>query len=215
MCGGASSQQKEEAAQQQAFSQQLMNENQTQFGQQQGILQHLTNVFSPILQAGPSQQGFSAGQVTAMNTGAMDSSSNAYQHAEQALNSQYAAAGGGNEYVPSGAQEQANMQLGEAGAAVLAGEQNKIVQENYAQGNQNFNTAASALSGNSYQLGSIGATADAATGAGKQAFNAATGVNDANNALMNTVIGSATGALAGAATGGWPGAFGGMAAGAK
>lgn len=182
-----------------------MNENQTQFGQQQDILKSLTSVYEPILQAGPSQKGFSAAESTAMNTQAMDGSANAYQHADQALNNQYAAEGGGSEYIPSGAQTQMNEGVATAAAGELAGAQNQITQENYAQGNQNFNNAASVLSGSSQQLGTTGATAGAATGAAGSAFTAATGVNNANNSLLNGamgILGSAAGGIGGALTAG-------------
>lgn len=199
LCGGASQQQKEEAAQQQAFSQQLMNENQTQFAQQQGILQHLTDVYTPILQAGPSQQGFSPAEVTALNTQAMDSSADAYQNADKALNNQYAAKGGGTEYIPSGAQEEMDAGVAEAAAQQLAGAQDKITQANYAQGLQNFDNASNVLAGASGQLGGTGATASAATDAAKSAYGAAAQNTAQNNAWMGT-LGSALGGVASSVT---------------
>lgn len=182
-----------------------MNENQTQFGQQQDILKSLTSVYEPILQAGPSQQGFSAAESTAMNTQAMDGSADAYQHADQALNNQYAAEGGGSEYIPSGAQTQMNEGVATAAAGELAGAQNQITQENYAQGNQNFNNAASVLAGASGQLGSTGATASAVTNQSSTAMSGANSVNQANNSLLNGamgILGSAAGGIGGALTAG-------------
>lgn len=195
MCGGASNQQKQEAAQQQQFSQQLMAENTTQFGQQQGILKTLTDAYTPILQAGPSQEGFSQAEKTAMNTQAMDSSSNAYQNADKALNENYAGAGGGTEYIPSGAQEQMNMGVATAGAEQLAGAQNQITQADYAQGRQNFADASNVLAGASGQLGTTGATADAATNSAKGAYSAASQNTAQNNAWMGA-LGSALGGVA-------------------
>lgn len=202
MCGGASSQQNQISNEQNAFYQQATQQQSTLFGEQQGILSQLKGEFSPILKAGPSQQGYSAGEKTALDTSAIDNSGNAYQNAETALNDQYAGAGGGSEYVPSGAQQQMDAGVAEAGAQQLAGAKNTILQNDYTQGNQNFNNAASTLSGVAGQYNPIGQSS-AATGAGSAASNTANQIASQNNAWEGVLGGAAGSALGGWASGGF------------
>src|SRR5258708_29479008 len=54
--------------QQNTFYKQLSEQYATVFGQNQAITGALTSAFKPILEAGPSQEGFSPGQRTAMET---------------------------------------------------------------------------------------------------------------------------------------------------
>lgn len=202
MCG-ASSQQKQLEQSQADFYNQLQQENNTQFANQQGVLNQLKSVYEPILQAGPNQQGFSQSELTAMNTSAEDQVAGNYANAAKAAQGRYAAAGGGNEFVPSGAQQALGGQIASSAAGQLSNEQNQITQANYATGRQNFLAAGSALGGVAQQYNPDGA-ATAANGAGESAANTANQIQQENNAWM----GALGGALGGAATGALTGGFG-------
>jgi len=194
---GASSQQTQIEAAQANFYNTLTSQYSTVFGQDQAILGQLTKAFEPILKAGPNQQGFSAQELQSLESQATTGVGQNYKNAQAALATQQAAQGGGNAFVPSGAQQEQRAQLAQSAAATSSGEQLGIEQANYAQGLQNFQMAANALGGVSSQLNPQG-FANSATGAGSAASTTANEITQANNSWMNLVsgaIGSAAGAF--------------------
>ena len=125
----------------------LLSDFNTQFGNQSAILKSITNAFTPILQAGPGQKGFTAPEEAAMRTGASDATAQAYKQASQAVNERMGSQGGGNAYLPSGAAAQVNAGLASQAAQANAAQQGQITQADYAQGLKNFQSAAAALGG--------------------------------------------------------------------
>jgi hypothetical protein len=168
------------------------------FPEQQQILSSLTSEFQPILQAGPSQEGFAAPETAALRTQAADTTAQGAQQADVALQGKEATMGGG-EFGPSGA----NQQL-EAGLLSSAANENANLQENitaadYTTGRQNFDLAAQ-------ELGSVATTenpnavAGVATGAGSAANTTQNDIAAENSAWMAPVFG-AIGGLGAAAIG--------------
>ena len=90
MCG-PTGQEKQEANQQQAYSTVVQNNYKTLFGEQQGVMSNLNNIFTPIAEAGPSQQGFSGGELAALNTQALDTTGANYANAARALGDNFRA----------------------------------------------------------------------------------------------------------------------------
>jgi hypothetical protein len=164
MCG-PTSQEEELQGQSQAFSTLLQGNYNTLFGNQLNVLNSINRSLSPILAAGPSQQGFSAPTLAAMNTQAINASGAASRNAQQAVaNFGAGQGGGGSSGLISGVQRQLQGAVASQSANQYANAQNNITLANYSQGNTNFWRAqggadqlAAGYSPNSAQGGAISA----------------------------------------------------------
>src|SRR5437016_417996 len=129
MCGGASDGQKELSAETGGFYKELHGAYGEQFGKFSSILSSLHDAWTPILNSGINQQGFSADERAARNSSAISSTAKNYQHASQAVNEQLAARGGGNVALPSGAVDSTNAGIATNAAQDLSNKQNEIVRD--------------------------------------------------------------------------------------
>ena len=198
MCGP--NQQEQQITNEQAdFYKNLSAQYNTVFGQDQAITGALTSAFTPILNAGPSQTGFSPSETNALQTQNTENVATNYAQAQKATAQILAARGGGDTLLPSSVN--ANILAGNANAAAAARSsgQNQITQANYAQGYQNWQQAAQVLT-NTGQLLNPTSYASQATGAGQQAFGSAAKMADQAYAPWGAAI-SALGSVAGAAVG--------------
>lgn len=144
--GGPSAEQEETYKLQNEFTTQLMGEYSTLFSENQGILSNLTSTFTPILDAGPSQEGFSAGEKSTLNSQAIQGTAQTYQAAEQGLQSNLAGEGGGGEVaLPSGGADQLKEELATSAASNESNNLLGIQQADYQQGYQNWLEAAQEL----------------------------------------------------------------------
>lgn len=207
MCGPSAAQ-SSLSSEQSNFFNQLQSSYGTEFAGQNNILSSLNSAFQPILAGGINQQGFSAGENAALNTGAINNSAASYRNAAQATNEQLAGRGGGNTYLPSGTNAAIQAGLASNAAGQLAGQENQITQANYSQGRQNFLSAAGALGSAASTYNPTGA-AGAATQAGSSAFNSATQIYNQGNAWQGA-LGGALGGAADAFSGGLAGGIMGM-----
>jgi hypothetical protein len=201
MCGGASQQQNEISDAEQQFYTNLTQQYSTVFGQNQAITGALTSAFTPILAAGPSQTGFSPSETNALQTQNTENVATDYAQAQKATADILASRGGGNTFLPSSIDANILARNANLAAASRAAGQNQITQANYAQGNQNFLTAANVL-GSTASLLNPTSYASAATNSGNAAANEANAITAQNTSLWNSVIGS-LGSIAGQAAGGW------------
>lgn len=197
MCG-ASKQQKEISAEQTAFYKELTQNYATAFSGQQAILKNLTDTFTPILQAGPNQEGFAGGEKAALNTQATEGVAGNYAQASKAV-SERQAAESGDSFLPSGAAEEEKAQIGAEAEGQRSSEQTQITEADYATGRQNFLAASQALGG-AASLENPAGMAGAATSAGSSAATTANEIAQENQAWMGPVFG-ALGGAAGAVTG--------------
>lgn len=170
------------------------------YGAQSAITGALTSAFTPILQAGPNQEGFSPGQTQTLNTENTENVAQAYQQSSAALGKQIGAQGGGNEFLPSGSDTELAGENSRAAANTLASNKNTINLQNYAQGNANFNTAAGVLGQTAATINPAAFTS-AATGAGSSAASLAENIAQQSTSPWLTAI-SALGGIAGKAVGG-------------
>jgi hypothetical protein len=208
MCG-PTGQEKQIADQQQAYSTVVQNNYKTLFGEQQGVMSNLNNIFTPIAEAGPSQTGFSGGELAALNTQALDTTGANYANAARSLGGQLA--GRSTAAGETGPTMALKSQLASASAGQLSNEQLGITQADYAQGNQNWRAATGGLQAlnTSYQSGEAG---QSGTEANKSAFGEADEIAQqqaqADQAIAGGITSLAGSALtfgAGAATGGFAG----------
>jgi hypothetical protein len=211
MCGGASGAQNTLSAESGNFYRELHGAYSEQFGKFKSILSNLHDAWTPILNGGINQQGWSAEERAARNSAAINNTATNYQHVSQAVNEQLAAKGGGNVALPTGADAQINASIATSAAQDLSNQQARNTAEDYATGRQNFLNAAGALSGVASAENPLG-FAGATSGSGDEAFKQATQINQENNSWKNDLIGGLTGIAGSWAGGGFklPGGSGGV-----
>jgi hypothetical protein len=200
MCGSTSGQ-TQVSDEENQFYQTLTNQYNTVFGQSQAITGALTSAFMPILQAGPSQTGFSPSEDTALRTQNTEGVATDYAQAQKATAQILAARGGGDTLLPSSVNANILAQNANQAAAQRATGENQITQANFQQGYQNWAQAASVL-GSTAGLVSPTSFGGMTTGAGTAAMTGATDVASAANSPWNAAFG-ALGAVGGAATAKW------------
>jgi hypothetical protein len=198
MCG-SNSDQSEITNEQKEFYSQLTSQYNTIFGENQAITGALTSQFMPILQAGPSQTGYSPSEETALRTQNDENVGTDYAQAQRATAQILAARGGGNTLLPSSVSSNILATNANAAAAQRAAGQNKITLDNYTQGYQNWNSAAQIL-GSTAGLINPTAYSGAATSAGGAASTSAYQAAEASNSPWNAAFG-ALGNVAGLAAG--------------
>jgi hypothetical protein len=196
-CGGASQQQKDIGASQSHYYDVLTKQAQEEFGLASGIFNQLKGVFSPILEAGINQQGFSKEELDTLNAQVINQTGSNYKNAE------LAAQGGGNVRIGNGANDLVRERVAESSAQVASNEELQVQENNYATGRQNFLNAASILSGAPGVFSGATAAAGAANNAGADASQTANEITQANNSWMGLVGGVLGAGLSGWATGGF------------
>lgn len=169
------------------------------FGQSQAITGALTSAFQPILAAGPTQPGYNPAFSQSLNTSAAENIATNYAQAQRATAGILAARGGGNTLLPSSTNANILAQNANQAAALRSQAQNQIVQQNYQQGYQNWNTAANVL-GSTAGLLNPNAYSGQATSAGSEAASEANKIAAQSTSLWGSAIG-ALGSIGGAALG--------------
>jgi hypothetical protein len=199
-CGATSAQNQIESTQQNYYTT-LTSQAQAEYGQASRVFNDIYSAMAPIVDAGPNQQGFSAAELSNLNANATTGAGQAYSSAAQSARQQEAAAGG-SDFVPTGANEQINAEIGAQGAAQESNSLNQIEAANYSTGRSNYFTAAGDLVGASGAYGASTGAANAATGAGSAASNTANQIAQEDNSWMQAVSGVLGGTLGGVTSGG-------------
>jgi hypothetical protein len=115
---------------------------QQRFADQSTLLSDINASLSPIVAAGPEQTGFSAEELAAKNTAAINNAAAANRNAQQAAGNVIAGQGGGaGSGIESGVQQAIKAGISSTEAGNLANQQNEIVQQNYDVGRSNYKTA--------------------------------------------------------------------------
>lgn len=185
--GGPSPQETQLRNQQVGMSETLDQYIRQNYANQQDILGNLTNILTPIAAAGPNQTGFSAPELAALNTSAIDTTGGAYANAARAANT--AEAAHGNAGVSSGINAQVGGAIAAQGAGQLAGEENAITKANYATGRANFENAMAGLGGVAQQQSPV-PYISGANEANKTAFGEADAVQQQKQQQMGDIFGS-------------------------
>lgn len=195
--GGPSSAEKTAQSQEAGFTNELMQDFGQRYAQEGNILSGLTNVLTPIEEAGPNQRGFSAAEEAAMNTSAIDTTGGNYANAVRATQNNGAGktVAGAPE---SGVTQAITAGLGSAAAGQLSTEENQIVQADYATGRSNFNNAVSGLGGVASAENPNGLAGEANT-ANKNSFGEADTINTQQNQADEAILGTAETAITGGA----------------
>lgn len=203
MCGASNEQKQIEASQSKYYDTLTQQANQI-FGFASSIFKDLQATFSPILDKGPNQEGFSAEEKQNLENEVTNDVGGAYHKAANAVNAQLASQGGGDVPIISSSQNQVRQDLASSAASQEGAERQQIIAQDYATGRQNFYQAAGILGGSTGVFNPATGAANAATGAGSAAANTADEIAAANNSWVDATIG-ALGGIAGAAAGGFAG----------
>lgn len=193
MCGPSSA---ETGLQQQSqgFSTQLMSNYSQLFSQQQGVLAGLNKSLSPIVAAGPNQQGFSGAELNSLNTSAINANAGATQSALQAARTFGAGqGGGGTSGLTSGITKQIESSVAAQGAGNLATNEGQIQQANWAQGNANYFKALGAQEGVA-QMYNPSSAMSGGIQENNDSFGQASQITTENNALGQDFAGFLTAA---------------------
>jgi hypothetical protein len=145
MCGPSGSE-TQINAQQESLASQLNADFSSRFQSQSDLLSKLSSSISPIIAAGPNQQGFNAAESAVLNTQAINASGAAARNAKQVAGN-FSAGQNNSSGLQSGVQQQIEGSIDSSAANQLATEQNQITQANYNQGRQNYFAGLNALQG--------------------------------------------------------------------
>jgi hypothetical protein len=171
------------------------------FGASSAVYTALSNAYSPIVAAGPSQQGFSAQEASNLNSEAITQTGTEYKNEKEALGNAQAAQGGGNVALPSGTTTAADEQLAANAGNQTASELSQITQKNYDQGNANYNAAVAGEANLPNVYDAANSAGTAAVGASQNAGTQQNAVSQQNNSWMS-LVGGALGDVAGVASAG-------------
>ena len=195
---GATANQNQILNSQQSMQNTLTQDFGTSFAGQQNIINGLTKSLQSTLNAGPSQFGFAAPEVTALNTAATTGNAQAYQNARAAAG-EAAAAVGGSANLPTGASGQTQAELASNAAVNQSNALLGIQEAGYKQGNQDYNEAVSGLNATAGLENPTG-IAGAANQAGEAASSSASTIQKADAAASPWAqVGGLVGSLGGAA----------------
>ena len=204
LCKGASAAENAAAASTASLNATIQQSMQTMFANQQNVVQAINNAFEPILQAGPSQQGFSPQELAAQKTSVIENNAQQFANAERATQGAFASRGGGNEVLPSGVEAQVEGSLAADTAAKTAAGLTNVDIANWATGRQNFQNAAGIESGVMSSQG-IGQIAGTAVQGSENAFSQQSKITEENDAaspwaMVGGILGSVAGSAASALT---------------
>ena len=190
MCGPSGTEQSIEG-QEQSLSSLLSSDFSQRFAQQSETLQNISNMLTPIAEAGPDQQGFGANELAALSTSVGEGVGANYAKASQALNNTLAARGGGSEFLPRGASAALKGTLASSAANQMSKEQLGITEANYAQGRQNWQQATAGLNAlaQDYNPGQFSGQAQKGF---EDAFGMADTINQEKNQETASIIGGVT-----------------------
>jgi hypothetical protein len=174
---------------------------QQRFAQQSTLLNNINASLSPIVAAGPEQQGFSAEELAARNTAAINNAGAANRNAQQAAGNAIAGQGaGGGSGLESGIQQAIKSGISSTEAGNLANQQNEIINQNYDVGRSNYKTALAGEQALSGDYNPEAFTQEAQNGL-NTSFSEANTINTQNQALGKDILSAGSMAL-GAVSGG-------------
>jgi hypothetical protein len=199
-CGATSAQTEIQTAQINEMNT-LTSEAQAEFGQASTVFNDLYAAMSPIVAAGPDQEGFSTAEKQNLDSTATTGAGEAYSSAAQSVRQQEAAADGSN-FVPSGANAQINAEVAGQAANQESSSLNQIEAADYATGRSNFFTASGDLAAATGTYNPATGAANAGTAAGSAASTTANQIAQEDNSWVQAVTGALGGVAGGIATGG-------------
>lgn len=186
---GAPGGQKELATAQTNFYNTLTSEATQVFGQVSALYNYVLGKVQPIIDKGPNQKGFSDDELSTLNSNAITTVGQNYNKAAKAVNEQIASQGGGNAYIPTGANNQLKQEVATSAAELTSREENQIVMADYQAGNEQYNQAMAALMGAPSLFNPVSGLNNSANGAGTSAGSTWSAIAAEDNSWMGAVGG--------------------------
>lgn len=134
---GPSSQEQQLANQEASLSRQLSSWAAQRFGEQSAEFTQLNDAFNPIIAGGPSQNGMSEEELSALNTTAIDTTASNYENAARSVANSLAGRGGDSGLV-SGIDTGIKANVAAQAAGALSSEELGIKNENAQLGRQQY-----------------------------------------------------------------------------
>jgi hypothetical protein len=171
------------------------------FGESSTAFNDLMSSYKPTIAAGPSQQGFSQGELSNLNSQAITQNGVEAKNAKEAVGNAESAqvgAGGGSPVGPGGATVGANLSIAENAANQTSSQLSQITEAGYEQGNKNYDVAVQGATAAPNMFNPASEATSAATGAGNTATTAVNNVATSAQSPWQIAAG-ALGSVAGAA----------------
>jgi len=181
----------------QSFTNQVTAEASTVFSGASSVFNTIVGALTNIVQGGPGQQGFSAGELSARNAAAVNAGAAENRNLKAAALSSAAAIGGGNVATPSGATEAIALGAEEKAASDTAGALNEIQSENYATGRDNFFKAERGLQEAPGVFATANQSNEVAGAQQKTAFSSQQEMDNQSNWAMNDIMKLGSAAISG------------------
>jgi hypothetical protein len=178
--------------------QQMQEMTAAEYAGQQTVLGAMQPMFESIFQAGPSQEGFSAQEKENLTSQAVSGTAANFKRAATAAGNELGTESGG---LPSGTNAAVAEDLGAKAAGEESQEETQIAEGDYAQGRQNWESAAQGLFNIANQDNPLG-YAQATTSSGSAAATTAEEIAQENSSWENAAIG-AVGSIGGGFATGW------------
>jgi len=160
---------------------------QQEFAEASGISKQLEAEFAPIFAAGPNQFGFSPEEMTTLNADISNAMGEAARSAVQATTGKISGEGGGNEYVPQGANKALVAGINTSAAEKAAGERVGAVEQGYTVGRENWLESAKGLETAMNPYSASTSAAGTATSAGSAANQTETAIAEESSSWLNLV----------------------------
>jgi phage-related protein len=128
----------------QSFSDTMVSEAKTIFGDASSMFNTISNAVGKVIAGGPNQQGWGAGLASSVTAGIVNAAATAGRNVKSALGSAIGAIGGGNTVAPSGAMANVTANALENVEAQKTQQEEQATVANYQQGNANYNAAIAA-----------------------------------------------------------------------
>jgi hypothetical protein len=202
MCGATQGQNQQAASTTAAYNASVAQAQQL-FGESSSAFNDLMDSYRPTIAAGPSQQGYSQGELSNLDSAAITQNGVEAKNVKEAVGnaeSSQVGAGGGGPVGPGGATVGANLSIAENAANQTSTQLSQITQAGYEHGTKNYDTAVQGATQATGVFGSANNATEAATGAGNSANTAISNVAQAAQAPWQLAAG-ALGSVAGAAAG--------------
>jgi len=186
LCGGPSGGEKAVAGQEESLFTTMSNNYAQVFGDSSQVFGDLMQTFSPIVAAGPSQEGFSETEWNARSAEIKQQTGLAATHVEQAAQDRWSAMGGA---IPSGAREAMLSKIGTQAAIGGSEQMGALRAEDYAVGHQNWLDATRGLMGAPAAFAPATQAGEAAGKAGAESFQAQQEMAQQSSSWMGVVGG--------------------------
>lgn len=194
---GPSAAEKSQQAQTESLENTLTANYNSRFATQTDVLNNINSQLGQVVSAGPNQQGFSAPELAAYNTQAINAAGAANKNAQQAAALGPAAQSSSG--LTSGIQSAIRSGISSSVANQLSGAQLGITAANYGQGRQNYQNA---LGGELSVAEGEAPNPNSALTAGAQNFGEANTIQNEIGQEFSGIAGTVGGLLKGGITGG-------------